>query len=182
MKKQVDLYDLYFYKGKYRTEEGMKRQLIKEGNVWVSPKKNYYRFEEWSDYFYDIDTLHDYAERFPEYICSKEDLKHFRKWVNKMIAQHRISVAYTSWYHTDNYGFPTFFEALDDLMGNLNIFNPKYPDEFIETVEESCDRYIDTLTEKEFAEFQKLPDDKQLKLGMKWRIKVYNEAALALAN
>ena len=41
-----DLSDLYFYKGKYRTDEGLKRALIKEGIVWMSPKRNYYNYED----------------------------------------------------------------------------------------------------------------------------------------
>jgi len=51
--------DLYFYKGKFRTEEGIKRELIKDGTIDVSPLCTYYAWDKQFEYFYDFDYLRD---------------------------------------------------------------------------------------------------------------------------
>lgn len=169
--------DKYFYKGKYRTEEGLKRALIKDKIVTVSPKQNYYLYEDVFEYCYDFETLRDYVTDYE--LCTAEEAKHFRKWLNEKIREGKISVLKTSWYHceeNDNIGTEDFWDTLQAIMENINYFDPKYPEDFIETDEQSVEEYCQTLTDEEFNKFEKLPDDKQYRIAMRWRIKCYNDA------
>lgn len=180
-KKKVDLYDLYFYKGKYRTDEGLKRALIKDGIVTVSPKQNYYCYEKYTEYCYPYYMMQDYAS--DNEWCSEEELKHFRKWLNTKIRDGEITVCNTSWYHSDyTDGIGTeWWDCLEAVKDGMDRFDPKWPDDFIENAEYSVEEYCQTLTEEEFAKFENLPEEKQYRIAMKWRIKVYNEAKQKLA-
>ncbi len=169
--------DLYFYKGKYRTEEGLKRALIKDGIVTVSPKQNYYCYEDYTEYCYPYDMMFDYASDYEW--CSKEELKHFRSWLNKMIKEGKITVCNTSWYHsdyTDGIGMIDFWDCLEQIREGMDRFDPKYPDDFIETLENSVEEYCQTLSDEEFKEFEKLPEKKQDRIAMNWRTNLYNKA------
>ena len=173
--------DLYFYKGKYRTELGLKRALIKDGIVTVSPKQNYYLWEKCFEYYYPYDMLKDYCTDY-EYI-SEEEAKHFRAWLNKMIKAGEIEVTNHEWYHceeNDNIGTEDFWDTLEAVKDNMDRFDPKYPDEFIEDVERTIDEFADTVSEEYWNEFLKLPDEEQEKIAMKWRIKTYKDAVAAL--
>ena len=169
--------DKYFYKGKYRTYEGLKRALIKDKIVTVSPKQNYYWYEDKTEFYYPYSMMYDYAHDYEW--CSKEELNHFRSWLNKKIEEGKISVLNTSWYHceeNDNIGTENFWDTLQAIMEGMDRFDPKYPDDFIETDEQSVEEYCQTLTNEEFNKFQKLPDDNQYRIAMSWRIKCYNDA------
>lgn len=176
MKKKVNLNDLYFYKGRYRTEEGLKRALIKDGIVTVSPKQNYYHYMEYTDYCYPYDMMLDYAYEYEW--CSEEELKHFRKWLNQKIKNGEITVCNTSWYHCDeNDGIGTdWWDCLGVIKDYMDIFDPKWPDDFIENAEYSVEEYWRTLTDEESAKFETLPEEKQYRIAMKWRINMYNDA------
>ena len=170
--------DLYFYQGKFRTEEGLKRALIKDGTVWVSKKQNYYWWEKQFEYYYDFEMLRDYVTDYE--LCTKEEAKHFRKWLNNKIKEGEITVLNTMWYHsdaTDGIGCCEFWECLDAIRGDA------YPlsytrdyDYFIETVEQTVEDYGETISEEEWKEFLKLPDAEQEKIAMKWRINDYKRA------
>ena len=174
--KKTNLWDLYFYKGKYRTDEGLKRALIKDGIVWVSPKQNYYFYEKYTEYCYPYFLMRDYAS--DEEWCSKEELKHFRKWLNQKIKDGEITVCNTAWYHceaNEGIGEPEWIDARDAVMSCMDVFYPKCPDEFIENSEYSVEEYCQTLSDDEFKNFEKLPEEKQYKIAMRWRIKLYNK-------
>ena len=177
MKQKLELYDYYFYKGKYRTDEGLKRALIKDGIVWTSPKRNYYCYEDFTEYCYPYDMMLDYAHDYEW--CSKEELKHFRSWLNKMIKEGKITVCNCIFYHcdeNDGIGTPEWWDARESILGGMFGFDPKYPDDFIENAEYSVEEYCQTLTDEEFAKFESLPEEKQYKIAMKWRIDEYNKA------
>lgn len=175
-KNRTELHDYYFYKGKYRTEEGLKRALIKDGIVTVSPKQNYYCYEEYTEYCYPYAMMLDYAYYYEW--CSEEELKHFRKWLNQKIKNGEIIVCNTSWYHCDeNDGMGTdWWDCLEAVKEGRDRFDPKWPDDFIEEAEWSIEEYCQTLTDEEFAEFKTLPEKKQYRIAMRWRIDIYNKA------
>ena len=139
MKQKPELHEYYFYKGKYRTEEGLKRALIKDGIVWVSPKQNYYCYKEYTEYCYPYDMMLDYAHDYEW--CSEEELKHFRKWLNKKIKSGEITVCNTAWYYCDeNDGIGTeWWDCLGAIKDNMDRFDPKWPDGFIENAEWSVE-------------------------------------------
>ena len=142
--------DLYFYKGKYRTEEGLKRALIKDKIVWVSPKQNYYCYEDYTEYCYPYDMMFDYASDYEW--CSKEELKHFRGWLNKMIKEEKITVCNCMFYHsdyTDGIGMIYFWDCLEEIREGMDRFDPKYPDDFIETLEQTVEEYSETVSKEE---------------------------------
>ena len=176
MKQKPELHEYYFYKGKYRTEEGLKRALIKDGIVTVSPKQNYYCYEAYTEYCYPYDMMLDYAHDYEW--CSEEELKHFRKWLNQKIKNGEITVCNTAWYHCDeNDGIGTeWWDCLEAVKDGMDRFDPKWPDDFIENAEYSVEEYCQTLTDEEFAKFETLPEEKQYRIAMKWRINMYNEA------
>jgi len=173
--------DLYFYKGRYRTDNGLKRALIKDGIIWVSPKRNYYCWDKQFEYCYDFEYMRDYCHDYE--LITDDEYKHFRKWLNKMIKAGEITICNTSWYHcdeNDGIGTPDFWDAREAVVDSMDRFDPKYPDDFIETLENSVEEYYETLTDEEFKEFEKLPDEVQEKAAMKWRIKMYNNYKRAL--
>jgi len=170
-----DLSDLYFYKGKYRTDEGLKRALIKDKIVWTSPKQNYYCYEDYTEYCYPYDMMFDYASDYEW--CSKEELKHFRSWLNKMIKEGKITICNCMFYHCDeNDGIGTcdWWDTREAIMDCMDRLDPKYPDDFIETSENSVEEYCQTLSEDDFKKFEELSEDKQYKIAMSWRIEMYN--------
>lgn len=169
--------DLYFYKGKFRTEEGLKRALIKDGRVTTSPKQNYYCYEDFTEYCYPYDALFDYAHDYEW--CTEEELKHFRKWLNSKIKEGKISVVNASWYHceeNDNLGTTDFWETLEAILDGMWSFDPRYPDDYIESLEDTINNYVDTISDDEYNSFSQLDDAKQSKIAMAWRIKEYNKA------
>ena len=180
-KKQINLWELCFYKGKYRTDEGLKRALIKDKIVWTSPKRNYYEYEDVFEYCYDFETLRDYVTDYE--MCSSDDAKHFRRWLNQKIKEGKIKVLNTSWYHCDaNDGIGTmdWWDTREAIMDCMYRFDSKYPDDFIETSENSAEAYCQTLSKEDFERFEKLPEDKQYRIAMRWRIEMYNNCKKVL--
>ena len=175
MKKKIkDLSDLYFYKGKYRTEEGLKRALIKDGIIWTSPKRNYYHYIDVFEYCYSFEMLRDYVTDYG--LCSADDAKHFRKWLNQKIKENKIKVINTSWYHcdeNDGIGEIDWLDTLDSVMDTRSSFDLQYPNDFIETSEQSVEEYCQTLNREDLNKFESLSSDKQYKLAMNWRIDMY---------
>ena len=89
------------------------------------------------------------------------------------------STTYRSpFYHCDeNDGIGTdWWDCLDAVRDCMDRFDPKWPDDFIENAEYSVEEYCQTLSDKEFEEFETLLEEEQYKLAMRWRIKMYNEA------
>ena len=169
--------DLYFYKGKYRTEEGLKRELIKDKTIWVSPKRNYYCFNTRDEYFWPYEEFKERAEDYDW--CSKEELKHFRKWINEKLETGELDILNTQFYHsdyTDGIGMIDFWDCLEEIREGMDRFDPKYPDDFIETLEQTVEEYVETISDEEFKKFEKLPEKKQDRIAMNWRIKMYKEA------
>lgn len=172
--------DLYFYKGKFRTELGMKRELIKDGTVDVSPLCTYYAWDKQFEYFYDFDYLRDICH--DRELITDDEYKHFRKWLNKKIKDGEIRTYYGRYYssdYTDNIGFD-WWETFECIRESLYPWNPKYPDEFIETDEEVIESYSETISQEEWDKFLKLPDEEQEKIAMKWRVNEYKKANKAL--
>ena len=169
--------DLYFYKGKFRTEEGIKRALIKDGLIWVSPLKNYYLYEDYNpELYYSADELEDYLEDQ----CLFEKGK-FRKWLNSKIKEGKVKVLKTKWYHDEECGKTEFWEALEFWQDVYDRFDPKYPDEFIEWNERTIESYLDTLqTNIEYDAAEQYSDEDLMKIAMQWRIKTYLDAKKAL--
>lgn len=175
--------DLYFYKGKYRTEEGLKRALIKDKKVWTSPKQNYYLLVDQFEYYYDFEYLKELLK--DRNMLDEKQLKHFRKWLNQQQKEGLVDVLHTSFYHceeTDGMGFPDFWEILESIIDYNDIFNEEYCDDFVEQVERTFDNYIDNLSEDEFKELEKLPENKQYKKAMNWRVQQYNEYKRKMLN
>lgn len=174
MKKDIDLNDLYFYKGKFRTDDGLKRALIKDGTVWVSPYRAYYLIEKYWEYYYDKDMLEDYATDYE--LTTREN---FNKWLREQIKTGQCQVCHTQWYHCDaNDGIGTmdWWDTREAIEDSLDRWDPKYPDDFIERSERTWEEYVDTISDEEFKKFERLPDDKQMRIAMKWRINLYNKA------
>ena len=168
--------DLYFYKGKFRTEEGIKRALIKDGTVDVSPLCNYYAWEAKFEYYYDFDYLKDIC--LDRGYITEDDYHHFRKWLNKKIKSGEIKTWFGRYYssdYTDNIGFD-WWETFECIRNSLDYWNPKYPDEFIETDEEVIEAYGDTISNEEWDKLLKLSDEEQFKIAAKWRINEYKKA------
>jgi len=157
----------YFYEGKFYTERTLKSALIKDGTIWVSSGSFYY-YPEYNDeviYQFDIlrDILHDNG------LITEEEYKHFRKWVNAKIKSGKIDyrpglTLYHSEY-SDNMGYE--WDEAFDILRNDDVF---------ETEEEVIENYCNTLSEKEFETFNKLPDSCQLSIAMNWRIKEYEKS------
>lgn len=169
-----NLYDMYFYKGKYHTLEGLKRALIKDDVVWVSPKKNYYLIEKYHDYFQDREWWRDMSIEWK--LTTEKD---FNKWLKEMIDSGQCDVRNTCFYHSfasDCLGEMYFEEALEYILDDANSYNfDNEYDEYVETSEKSLDEYVDILTDEQFHKFDSLSDDKQMKIAMKWRINEYNK-------
>lgn len=174
MSKRVDLNDLYFYKGRFRTDEGLKRALIKDGTVNVSPYRAYYCIEELSEYSWDRQTIKELA--IDRYLATEEE---FNKWIKEAIDNGECEVTHTRWYHCDaNDGLGTrdWWDTREAVESDFDCWNPKYPDDFIERSEITWESYADTLSEEEFKKFEKLPEDKQMRTAMRWRINIYKKA------
>lgn len=172
--------DLYFYKGKFRTEEGIKRALIKDGIVDVSPLCNYYAWEDKFEYYYDFEYLRDYCHDYE--LITDEEYKHFRKFLNEKIKSGEIKTWFGRYYssdYTDNIGFD-WWETFECIRDSLDYWDPRNPEDFIRSLELIIEDYCDTISEEEFKEFEKLSDEEQEKIAMKWQIKKYNEAVKAL--
>lgn len=167
MKSRAKEQDLYFYEGKFLTELGLKRALIKDGWVWVS-RGTFYCYlpasEEQMHYHFDYlrDILYDND------IITEEEFKHFRKWVNVQNKEGKMSIKKNcTWYHceaNDGIGEEWFY----CLEGILNDGEPR-----IETEEQVIEDYCQTLTEEQFHTFLKLSDLKQFKIASKWAIQEY---------
>lgn len=167
----VDLYDLYFYKGKFRTEEGLKRALIKDGTIYVS-SGTFYRIPSLDELCYPYDYLEDIVTE-KRYV----DRKGFRKWLTQEIREGRCQVLrnqrfYSSDY-TDNVG-TDLYDCLDCIVDAFYYYDPKYPDDFIERSETTWENYAQTLEDKDWERFKVLPDSSQMRIAMKWRIAMYN--------
>ena len=142
--------DLYFYKGKFRTDEGLKRALIKDDIVTISPNRAYYLWEEKFEYYYDYDMLKDYCTDY-EYI-TKEEANNFRKWLNKMVKEGKIEVVHHQWYHcdeNDNIGTEDWWDTREAIIDNMDRWDPRWPDDFIEHVERTVEAYGDTISQEE---------------------------------
>ena len=173
--------DLYFYKGKFRTDEGLKRALIKDDIVTISPNRAYYLWEEKFEYYYDYNMLKDYCTDY-EYI-TKEEANNFRKWLNKMVKEGKIEVVHHQWYHcdeNDNIGTEDWWDTREAIIDNMDRWDPRWPDDFIEHVERTVEAYGDTISQEEWDKLMKLPDEEVDKIAMKWRINEYNKAKKAL--
>ena len=161
--------DFYFYEGKFHTEEGLKRALIKDGSVWVS-RGTFYCYLPYSDeeiyYHFDYlrDILHDNG------VINDEEYKHFRKWLNSKEKEGSLSVKRNcTWYHseeTDGMGvdWPECLEALRN--GFLDIKTDE------EIMEEYCDK---ALTDEQFKVFEKLPECRQFAIARKWKIERFRK-------
>ena len=165
--------DYYFYKGKYHTLEGLKRALIKDDVVWTSPKKNYYLIEKYHEYFEDREWWRDMSIEWK--LTTEKD---FNKWLKEMIVSGQCDVCNTRFYHcdaSDGMGMMDFEDTLDYILDDANSYNfdDEY-DEYVETSEKSFEKYAETLTDEQWHKFEKLSDDKQMRIAMKWRINEYN--------
>lgn len=173
LKKKKELWNLYFYKGKYRTDEGLKRALIKDGIVWVSPYRTYYYIERYFGVYLNRDELRDYAV---DYELTTEE--NFNKWLREQVKDGQCEICRTQWYHCDdNDGIGTcdWWDTRDVIIDSMDCFDPKHPDDFIEMSERTLDEYCDTLSEEEYEKFNKLPENKQFRIAMKWRVDMYNK-------
>lgn len=158
---------LYFYKGKFYTELGLKRVLIKDGRVWVS-RGTFYLYEKTEEYYWHFDTLRDILN--DKGVINAEEYAHFQKWINKKEKEGEVKVLrnFTFFHCDENDGLgDDWNECLDALrdFGNSNI----------KTDEEVIEDYCQTISEEEFKAFLKLPDLKQFNIASKWAIKTYNE-------
>lgn len=173
MRTANELLELYFYKGKYRTDEGLKRELIKDGTVWVSRKQNYYLLSDVFEYYYSYDYLMDYVT--DNGLTTRSG---FRKWLKQQISEGKCEVLNTRWYHCDaNDGIGTmdWWDTREAIIDGFDRYDPKWPDDFIEQCERTIESYADeVLTEEEWQQFLKLPEEKQCRIAMKWRIAKYN--------
>ena len=167
--------DLYFYKGKFRTENGLKRALIKDDIVDVSAG-TFYLLEDVYEYSYPYGILEDMIT--DKGVCERKD---FRKWLNKEIKEGRCQVFknqrfYSSFDYTDNIG-TDWWDCLECILDSLDRYNPNYPDDFIETDEQVIESYADeALTQEQFDNwFVKLSDEEQFKIASKWRIDMYKK-------
>lgn len=166
MRKMRKNEDLYFYKGKFYTELGLKRVLSKDGHLTYS-RGTFYFYEKVSEYFVNRTYLKDCLT--DEMIITPEESKHFQKWLNNKVKNGEIRVLrnYT-FYHRENIEGNIggdWNEALEDLMDNLDI----------RTDEQVIEDYCQTLDKKEFYEFLKLSDLKQFNIASKWAIETYNK-------
>lgn len=168
--------DLYFYKGKFRTENGIKRELIKDGTIDVSPLCTYYAWDKQFEYFYDFDYLRDLC--YDNELITKEEYKHFRKFLNKKIKDGEIRTYYGRYYsseYKDGIGFD-WWETFECIRQSLDWWDPRNPDDFIEEVENTVEAYSDTVSQETWDKFLKLSDEEQNKIAMKWRINEYKKA------
>jgi len=170
MKKLRKNEDLYFYKGKFYTELGLKRALAKDGELTYS-RGTFYLYEKYFEYYYSYnefrDRLHDY-----NYITD-EEYKHFKKWLNKKVADKEVQVLKNhTFYHcdaTDGIG-----DEWDYILESLRDFGTSEENR-IQTDEEVIEDYCQTLSEEEFKKFCQLPDLKQFNIASKWAIETYNK-------
>lgn len=156
---------LYFYKGKFRTEVGLRCALIKDGIIWTS-RGTFYLHEATDEYYRPFDELRDRLR--DRKVITEEEYKHFQKWINDKTKSGEIKVVKNmTWYHceeTDGVGdeWEYILEALRD-------------DDFpIETEEEVIENYCDEcLDEEQFRIFELLPECRQSAIARKWRIEKY---------
>ena len=137
--------DLYFYKGKYRTDEGLMRALIKDGTVNVE-YGTFYLLEDVYEYYYPYYYLEDMITD-----TGVVDRKGFRKWLNTQIKYGKCQVLrkhhfYSSDY-TDNIG-TDWWDCRECILDSLDRYDSRYPDDFIENAEMSIEEYMNqVLTE-----------------------------------
>lgn len=159
--------DLYFYMGKFRTEEGLKRALIKEGVISHAWRVRAY---EYSDMYYDYKYLKDMLR---DSGLEEKYLKHFRKWLKD---NNIPFVGKQTWYYSDAMdGWNTLDNTMEAVLDGYEPFDPKFPEYFVEPLEYTLDNYTETLSHEEYQLFVKLPEEKQFKQAMKWRINSYKE-------
>lgn len=164
--------DIYFYKGKFYTELGLKRVLSKEGRIWYS-RGTFYLYKANFEYYYDRqyfkDLLHDND------LITDEELKHFQKWINAKVRSGEISVlkGHTFYHCEENDGMGgDWDEALEALKDSYyNKENAIQTDE--EIIEEYCDK---ALTDEQFEVFSKLPDCRQFAIARKWKLEEWGKS------
>lgn len=160
---------LYFYKGKFRTETGLKYALIKDGTVWVS-RGNFYCYLPYSDeeIHYTRDYLRDILHE--NGIITDEEHKHFQKWMNEKVKEGTLSVRKNcTWYHCEaNDGMG---EEWDTCLESI-LWEGVTP---IETEEQVVEDYCEAITEEQFRIFLKLPECRQEAIARRWRIEKYEK-------
>lgn len=167
MKSKAKKQDLYFYKGKFLTELGLKRALIKDDRVWVS-RGTFYLYEKTEEYYWHFDTLRDILN--DKGVINAEEYAHFQKWINKKEREGEVKVLRNfTFYHCDeNDGLgDDWNECLDALrdFGNSDI----------KTDEEVIEDYCQTLTEEQFHTFLRLPEIRQFTIAKKWAVESYDQ-------
>lgn len=158
---------LYFYKGKFTTENGLKDALIKDGVVWIS-RGTFYYYEPASseEIYYQRDYLRDIL--FDTLVINKDEYDHFQKWINDKTKEGTLKVRKNcTWYHCEeNDGMGTDW---DDCLENI-LWTGDVP---IENEEQVIEDYCQTLTEEEFKTFCRLSEVRQSTIAQKWRIEKY---------
>lgn len=170
MKKMRKNKDLYFYKGKFYTDLGLKRVLAKEGELTFS-RGTFYLYESVFECYYRFDYLRDLLHDYK--LITDDEYKHFRKWLNKKIENKEISVLrdYT-FYHCDaNYNAGGDWNYALEALRNYGTSEG----EQIKTDEEIIEDYCQVLTDEQFKTFCKLPEARQSTIASKWAIKEYHE-------
>ena len=170
MKKRRKNENLYFYKGNFYTELGLKKALSKDGELWYS-RGTFYLYEDVFEYYYKYDYFRDLLH--DRNLITDEEYNHFKKWLNEKIADKEVQVLknYT-FYHID---------ANDGVGDDWNYVLETLRDwgtsegERIKTDEEIIEDYCQTLTEEQFQTFLALPDARQFTIAAKWATEEYNK-------
>ena len=146
-------------------------------NCWRHKYGAYYLIEKYWEYYYDRETLKDYATDWD--ITTEEN---FNKWLKEQIETGQCQVIHTQWYHcdaNDGVGTMDWWDTREAVEDSLDYWDPKYPDDFIERSERTWEEYVDTISEAEYEHFKNLPEDKQMRIAMRWRVNLYNKAVEA---
>lgn len=170
MKKLRKHEDLYFYKGKFYTELGLKRALAKDGELTFS-RGTFYLYEAVFEYYYKFDYFRDLLH--DRKLINDDEYKHFQKWINERVRSGEIKVLRDhTFYHIEaNDGVGDDWDYVLEGLRNYGTSEG----ELIKKDEEVIEDYCQTLTEEQFHLFCLLPDIRQFNIASMWAIGKYQK-------
>jgi hypothetical protein len=162
MKNNKERKELYFYKGKFHTELGLRKVLMdeKEISVYYGPFYN----TDYYDYCYTKEELREKLHD-DEYITD-EEYNHFTKYLKQQVESHDFTVINEPLYGG---------EMTDCLTSPWNdcfqLILDERDDNHIQTEEDIMDDYGETLTDDEWNKYCNLPYEKQFTVAKRWKLK-----------
>lgn len=158
---------LYFYKGKFSTENGLRYILLKEGKI-ESVRGDFYLYPKNDTHYRSFNVLRD--DLLKHKIISVKEYEDFSKWLKVKDNNGELTRLknYTLYTCKENGGLLEEFETV------LEKFIKRHPG-VIETEEEVIEDYAKTIPEVQRRTFRLLPTYRQSYFAAKWRNERYQK-------